>query len=85
MESSAFKPAVYLAALEAGMRPNTTVVDKPIKIEGWSPRNYNGKFAGRMTMAAALARSINTVAVRISERVGRKRVADAAWRLGFGG
>ena len=82
---SAFKPAVYLAGLEAGMRPDTVFVDKPITIKGWSPKNYNGKYAGRVTMAEALAKSINTVAVGVSEEVGRKRVAEAAWRLGFGG
>jgi penicillin-binding protein 1A len=82
---SAFKAAVYLAGLEAGLRPDTIFVDRPIKVEGWSPRNYTGKFAGRVTMAEALSRSINTVAVTISEQVGRKRVADTAWRLGITG
>jgi penicillin-binding protein 1A len=82
---SASKPVVYLAGLEAGLAPSTVFVDKPITVEGWTPRNYTGKYAGRVTMAVALARSINTVAVMVSERAGRKRVANTAWRLGITG
>ncbi len=80
---SAFKLFVYLAALEAGMRPGDTMLDAPIDIGGWRPRNYDGKFHGKMTLGRAFARSINTVAVRVSERVGRGRVIAAARRLGI--
>jgi len=79
---SAFKLFVYLAALEAGMQPDDTVLDAPINIGSWRPRNYDGKFHGNVALNHAFARSINSVAVRISERVGRGRVIAAARRLG---
>lgn len=80
---SAFKPIVYLAALEAGMEPETVVVDAPIAIAGWSPRNFDGRHVGPTTLGAALARSINTVAVRVAERAGRARIIETARRLGI--
>jgi len=80
---SAFKPVVFLAGLEAGLTPTTSLVDEPLTIEGWSPRNFSRKFQGSMTMATALAKSVNTVAVKISEQVGRKTVIDTARRLGI--
>jgi penicillin-binding protein 1A len=80
---SAFKLFVYLAALEAGMNPGDTVADAPIRIGGWRPRNYDGKFHGTVTLGEAFANSINTVAVRVSERVGRGNVIAAARRLGI--
>ncbi len=80
---SAFKLFVYLAALEAGMRPGDTMLDAPIDIGGWRPRNYDGKFHGKMALGRAFARSINTVAVRVSERIGRGRVIAVARRLGI--
>ncbi len=80
---SAFKLFVYLAALEAGMRPGDKMPDAPLDIRGWRPRNYDGKFHGPMTLTSAFARSVNTVAVRVSERVGRGRVIAAARRLGI--
>ena len=79
---SAFKLFVYLAALEAGMTPRDMVEDAPLTIAGWSPRNYDDRYAGPVTLRTALARSLNTVAVRVAERVGRERVAAAARRLG---
>jgi len=80
---SAFKLFVYLAALEAGMRPGDTVLDAPLTIDGWRPRNYTGRYRGPVTLADAMAGSINTAAVRISEKVGRGRVAAVAERLGI--
>ena len=80
---SAFKPIVYLAALEAGMGPETVVVDAPIAIAGWSPRNFDSRHVGPTTLRRALARSINTVAVRIAERTGRARIIETARRLGI--
>ncbi len=79
---SAFKPFVYLAALESGMKPGDMINDAPLTIDGWSPRNYDGKYAGPVTLKEALVRSLNTVAVRIAERVGRDKVVDVARRLG---
>ncbi len=80
---SAFKLFVYLAALEDGLDAETIVEDAPLTIDGWSPRNYDGKYAGRVSLRAALARSLNTVAVRLTERVGRGKVVQAARRLGI--
>jgi len=80
---SAFKPVVYLAALEKGFTPSTEVTDSPVSLGEWSPRNANAKYAGAVTLTEALARSINTVAVKLAERVGVKTVADTAARLGI--
>lgn len=80
---SAFKAFVYLAALESGRRPDHRVTDAPIKVAGWSPRNYGGRYYGVVTMREAFARSLNSVAVRLTEEVGRDRVAAAARRLGI--
>ena len=80
---SAFKPIVYLAGLEAGLTPESTIVDKPLTVEGWSPRNFERTHQGQVTLRRALARSINTVAVSVSERAGRSRVITTARRLGI--
>ena len=80
---SAFKPVVFLAGLEAGLRPDTALTDKPININGWTPKNYAGKYRGRITFSRALAYSSNSVAVQVSEQVGRNKVIDAARRLGL--
>ncbi|MGF1657891.1 MAG: transglycosylase domain-containing protein [Rubrimonas sp.] len=80
---SAFKPFVYAAALERGMSPNDVVADAPLTLAGWSPENYGGGYSGPVTLTDALARSINTVAVRVGERAGRDRVRDVAKRLGI--
>ncbi len=80
---SAFKPIVFLAALEAGLTPDTVVTDAPVSINGWRPTNYDKKYAGRVTLRQALARSINTVAVRLTMEVGRWRVIRTARRLGI--
>jgi penicillin-binding protein 1A len=80
---SAFKPFVYLAGLEAGMRPADRLVDAPITIGKWQPHNYTNKYLGPITLAEALAQSINTVAVQVEMRAGVPRVAAAARRLGI--
>ena len=85
---SAFKPIVYAAAMEAGFSPYDTIEDKPLtmNIPGsgkWSPANYDRKFRGPVTLEDALANSINTVAVRLSERTGRERVRKLAVDLGL--
>jgi penicillin-binding protein 1A len=80
---SAFKPFVYLVGIEDGLDPDDKVEDGPVTIEGWSPRNYGGRYFGRVTLREAFARSLNSVAVRLSEGAGRARVAAAARRLGI--
>ncbi len=80
---SAFKPFVYLAAMEAGYTPETPVVDEPVRIGNWSPRNYSGTFAGNMSLANAVAQSTNTVAAYVADQIGRDSVARAARRLGI--
>lgn len=80
---SAFKPFVYLTAMEAGRTPETPVVDEPITIGNWSPRNYTGKYLGPITLEVALKESINTVAARLANEVGTANVAQTARRLGI--
>jgi penicillin-binding protein 1A len=80
---SAFKLFVYLAALESGYTPTTTVQDAPIRINGWSPRNNNRSFSGPVTVRQAFAQSINTVSARLGQDVGFGTVADIAQRMGI--
>ena len=80
---SAFKPFVYLAALESGLTPDSIVRDAPVHAKGWSPRNFDGRYSGNVTLRDALARSINTVAVRLAMTVGVRRTAEVAHRLGI--
>ncbi len=79
---SAFKPFVYVAALESGLEPETRFVDQPIDIDGWQPTNYTDGFVGPVRLTEAMAKSINTVSVQITEQVGREKVAAAAKTLG---
>jgi penicillin-binding protein 1A len=79
---SAFKPIVYLAAIEQGLTPDEEVVDEPVTIGDYSPGNYTGKYLGTITMREALAESVNTVAVRLLERVGINKVIETAHDLG---
>jgi penicillin-binding protein 1A len=80
---SAFKPFVFLAGLEQGLTPETMMNDTPLSIEGWKPDNYEGRYYGEVTLREAFARSLNSVAVQISEQVGRQRVTEMARRLGI--
>ncbi len=79
---SAFKIFVYLAALEAGYRPEDRVRDVPVTVGNWSPRNYNDVYRGEITMREAFARSSNAVAVRLMQDIGQERVIRMAERLG---
>jgi penicillin-binding protein 1A len=79
---SAFKPFVYLTAMEAGHTPGEPVVDEPITINNWTPHNYTGRYLGPINLQTALAQSINTVAVRLANEVGTSNVAATAHRLG---
>jgi len=80
---SAFKPFVYLAGLEAGLRPEDRFVDGPIQIGSWRPRNYTNKYLGEMSVAEGLAQSINTIAVQVAQRAGIPNVIAVANRLGI--
>lgn len=85
---STFKPFVYAAALDMGWNLNTIVEDAPLTINvpgsgPWSPKNYEKEFLGRITLTQALARSINTATVRVSEAVGRAAVREVANNFGF--
>jgi penicillin-binding protein 1A len=81
---SAFKPFVYLAGLEAGLRPEDRFVDMPIRVGNWRPRDYTGRYQGEMSMAEGLAQSINTISVQVAQRAGVRRVVAVAHRLGIG-
>jgi penicillin-binding protein 1A len=82
---SAFKPFVWLAALEKGMRPDDMVLDAPVTIGAWSPANFDRRFQGEVTLETALAESINTASVRLLLQAGGPRiVAAVAARLGIG-
>jgi len=80
---SAWKIFVYIAALEAGYTPDTAVTDKPVTINGWSPRNSSGRFSGDIDIRTAFAYSINTVAAQLGVEVGFPTVADMARRFGI--
>ncbi|HEY4115391.1 MAG TPA: PBP1A family penicillin-binding protein [Rhizomicrobium sp.] len=80
---SAFKPFVYLAALESGISPWDTRSDGPVDIDGWSPTNYGGRSYGTITLASALAHSVNTITASLGQEVGITQVIEAAQRLGI--
>lgn len=80
---SAFKPVVFLAGFDAGLAPDTVMTDAPLTIDGWSPQNFKKEYLGRITLREAMTRSINTVAVKVSERAGRGQVQDMAKQLGL--
>src|SRR5690606_28697981 len=75
---SAFKPFVYLAALEQGRTPDSVRNDAPIRIGKWKPENYNGKYYGKVTLATALAKSLNSVAAQLTMEVGPAAVIEVA-------
>jgi penicillin-binding protein 1A len=81
---SAFKPFVWLAALETGVQPDDMVLDAPIRIGNWSPADFERRYLGEITVEDALAQSINTSAVRLMQQAGGPRaVARVAARLGI--
>ena len=80
---SAFKPFVFLAALEQGRTPDSVRNDAPVRIGKWTPENYKGKYFGRVTLATALAKSLNSVAAQLVMEVGPDAVVEAAHRLGI--
>ena len=80
---SAFKPFVYLTAIDAGMTPKTRKIDEPVTFGDWSPDNYKRKHLGPVTLTTALSKSINTVAAKLAVEVGPDNVARTARRLGI--
>jgi penicillin-binding protein 1A len=80
---SAFKPFVYLTAIESGLTPDTVRQDAPLDVKGWKPENYSREYFGPVTLTQALAMSLNTVAVRVGLEVGPKAVVRTAHRLGI--
>ncbi|WP_024516485.1 penicillin-binding protein 1A [Bradyrhizobium sp. Tv2a-2] len=80
---SAFKPFVYLTAIESGLTPETVRLDAPLDVKGWKPENYSHEYFGQVTLTQALAMSLNTVAVRVGLEVGPKNVVRTAHRLGI--
>jgi penicillin-binding protein 1A len=80
---SAFKPFVYLTAIEAGLTPETIRLDAPLDVKGWKPENYTHQYFGSVTLTQGLAMSLNTVAVRLGLEVGPRNVVRTAHRLGI--
>lgn len=80
---SSFKPIIYLAALEAGVDPDSPIEDTPVRIGDYSPGNYEGKFRGTITVAQALAYSSNVATLRLLDRVGVDRVRRLASEMGI--
>lgn len=80
---SAFKPIVYLAALEAGMTPGTVRVDRPVRFGNWAPENFDKKYRGEVTLTQALAMSLNTIAAQLAVEVGPAKVVELARQLGI--
>lgn len=80
---SSFKLFVYLSAIEAGFGPNSQVYDGPITIGDWSPKNNSGRFSGNLPMRTAFSYSLNTVAARFGQKLGTRRIAAMAQRLGI--
>ncbi len=80
---SSFKLFVYLAALEAGKKASDKMVDEPVTIDGWTPKNSNGKYAGQIDLRTAFAYSVNTIAAKLGQEVGTPIIADMARRFGI--
>lgn len=80
---SAFKPFVYLTALQHDMTPDTTMDDQPVTYGGWSPKNDGGSYSGTMTLSDALAHSVNTIAVQLADKVGTKNIIANAKKMGI--
>ena len=80
---SAFKPFVYLTAIERGLTPDTVREDRPLTVKNWKPENYNREYFGPVTLTQALAMSLNTVSVRLTLEFGPTAVVKTAHRLGI--
>ncbi|MFM9853192.1 MAG: transglycosylase domain-containing protein [Sphingomonadaceae bacterium] len=80
---SAFKLFVYLAALESGLTTESMLVDEPVDINGWKPRNSSGRYSGDISIRTAFTYSVNTIAAKIGAEVGTSAIAGMAQRLGI--
>ncbi len=80
---SSFKPFVYATAFMNGFAPDDMISDAPITIGNWSPRNYGRSYAGKISLRTAIAKSINTVPVRLAESFGRGKIVETAHKLGI--
>jgi penicillin-binding protein 1A len=80
---SAFKPFVYLTAIEQGMTPYSTEIDEPVRIGKWEPENYKREYLGPVTLTQALSQSLNTVAAKLAVKTGPENVIATARRLGI--
>lgn len=80
---SAFKPFVYVTALNNGMAANTIIVDEAININGYAPKNYDKKFRGPITLKKALRWSVNIAAVKLAQQIGMEQVLNQAKSLGI--
>jgi len=81
---SAFKPFIWLNALEHGWTPESTVLDAPLRVGGWSPQDFEGGYRGEVTLTEALAQSLNTASVRLMQQTGGPAAAaSVAHRLGI--
>lgn len=80
---SAFKPFVYLAALEIGRTPSSIRQDAPIRIGNWQPKNYDNKYRGAVSLKTALSKSLNTIAAQLVMETGPQKVVRLAHRLGI--
>ncbi|MFO1036734.1 MAG: PBP1A family penicillin-binding protein [Geminicoccaceae bacterium] len=80
---SAFKPFVYVTALQSGYTPESVMEDRPISIKGWRPQNHDGRYAGQVTLDRSFAASINTVAVQLAQALGPANVVATARRYGI--
>lgn len=79
---SAFKPFIYLAAVESGFTPETEIDDSPIEIDGWKPTNFGGSYRGKINLRTALMHSSNVAAVRLLQSIGADRVVGVANEMG---
>lgn len=80
---SAFKPFVYMTALQKGMSPSTTMVDKKVSYGTWTPKNTGNHYSGTMTLCDALANSVNTIAVQLADEVGASNIIANAKKMGI--
>ena len=80
---SAFKLFVYLAGIENGLLPEDIIIDSKVNVNGWSPKNYKDNYLGEVSIEDAFSKSINTVAVKISEKIGRDKVIKMAKIMGI--
>lgn len=80
---SAFKPLVYLTAVEQGYVPTSTFEDSPVSLQNWQPENFNDTYYGQVTLEEALAKSLNSVAIRLIHRAGPEKVREMGYRLGI--